>query len=340
MFAAWPANNGIWSWDGQEILVGFTVGAFEERAGHNIIEPYRSLLARSTDQGDTWSSVEPAHFVGTEADPRAVIDAMDFADPGFTMRVVGIGYHGSKRPEGAFFASSDRGGAWQGPFTFGCLAECLELEGLDITARTDYVIEGPSQCLVFMSTRGGSLASDTVFCVRTVDGGRSFRFVSWIVPPSDPYRAVMPSTVRLPSGALVTAVRRREPNTQRCWIDAYGSADTGQSWRLLGKVADTGGWNGNPPALAVTPDGRLCCVFGNRDACRMVARYSADGGGSWGDDLLLRDDFNRDRFQDPDLGYARLLRRADGKMIACYYWATAESPHQHVAATIWDADED
>ena len=49
MFAAWPANNGVWHWDGKEILVGFTVGEFEEKRGHNINEPYRSLLARSTE---------------------------------------------------------------------------------------------------------------------------------------------------------------------------------------------------------------------------------------------------------------------------------------------------
>ena len=33
-------------------------------------------------------------------------------------------------------------------------------------------------------------------------------------------------------------------------------------------------------------------------------------------------------------GYARVLQRADGRMVACYYWATEEAPHQHIAATI------
>jgi hypothetical protein len=42
MFAGWPANNGVWSWEGREILMGYTAGAFAERRGHNIVEPYRS----------------------------------------------------------------------------------------------------------------------------------------------------------------------------------------------------------------------------------------------------------------------------------------------------------
>ena len=46
-FAGWPANNGLWCWDGREILVGLTVGDFQEKQGHNIAEPYRSMLARS-----------------------------------------------------------------------------------------------------------------------------------------------------------------------------------------------------------------------------------------------------------------------------------------------------
>jgi hypothetical protein len=41
----------------------------------------------------------------------------------------------------------------------------------------------------------------------------------------------------------------------------------------------------------------------------MLARYSADLGHTWGDALLLRDDFQRDSFEDADLGYPRLIQR-------------------------------
>jgi hypothetical protein len=341
IFAGWPANNGLWCWDSREILVGLTCGPFEEKSGHNIGEPYRSILARSGDQGETWTTVEPANFVGSHAEVRCPTDKIDFTHPGFAMRIVGTGYHGSTSADGAFYVSSNRGDTWQGPCSFGSLTDHPELRGLDITSRTDYVVQGPQECLLMMSARsaGASLDKDRIFCARTSDGGRRFHFVSWVVPPTDPDRAVMPSTVQSGSGQLVTAIRRRQGGGQRCWIDAYGSADNGRSWKLLCKVADTGPWNGNPPALVRLDDRRLCCVYGERATCRILARYSGDSGRTWDRDVVLRADFHRDRHGDPDLGYPRVMQRADGKLAAIYYWATAAMPHQHIAATIWDPAE-
>jgi hypothetical protein len=336
VFAGWPANNGLWNWDGKGILVGLTTGAYSEQPGHNIQEPYRSLLARSVDQGDSWTVVRPATFVGSRAETEPLTESIDFTHPGFALRVVGTGYHGSARPAGAFYASLDRGSRWQGPYGFGSLGDCRELQDLEITSRTDYVVEGRHQCLLMMSARGPSLAMDRVFCARTSDGGRSFRFVSWVVPPADPYRAVMPSTIRSGPGRLVSVIRRREPGSQHCWIDAYASADEAQSWRYIAKVGDTGGWNGNPPALTRLRDGRLCCVFGDRATCRIMARMSVDEGRSWDQEVVLRSDFAPDSYHDPDLGYPRVVQRADDRLLAVYYWATQALPHQHIAATIWE----
>ena len=55
------------------------------------------------------------------------------------------------------------------------------------------------------------------------------------------------------------------------WIDAYRSTDDGASWSFLSRVGETGGWNGNPPALARLRDGRLCCAYGNRSRRQMLA---------------------------------------------------------------------
>jgi len=190
-----------------------------------------------------------------------------------------------------------------------------------------------------MSARGSSTLTDRVFCARTTDGGRSFSFVSWVIGPDHPHRAVMPSTVRCSSGQLVSAIRRRQVGTQRCWVDAYRSADYGLSWQQLGKVTDTGPWNGNPPALVGLADGRLCCIVGDRGTCRIVARCSTDEGKTWGGGIVLRANFRPDRYGDPDLGYPRVARRSDSNLIAIYYWATEAVPHQHIAATIWRPDE-
>jgi hypothetical protein len=337
LFAGWPANNGAWCWGGREILVGFTAGAHAELPGHNIREPYRSCLARSLDQGETWTVEEPHPFAGSSSPAQPFGGHVDFAAPGFALRIEGTGYHGSTRPGGGFFVSENRGRSWQGPFSFGALAAHPEIAGLEITARTDYLVECPRECLVFMSARGPRLPVDRTFCARTVDGGRSFAFVSWVVPPSDPYRAVMPSTVRLAATRLVSAIRRREPGTERCWLDAYASSDNGLTWNHAGRIADTGGWNGNPPALVGLVDGRLCCVYGDRATCRMMAAFSADGGATWTRTVVLRDDFHRDAHGDPDLGYPRVVQQADGKLLACYYWATRDRPCHYIASTLFQA---
>jgi len=330
-FAGWPANNGLWSWDDSELLVGFVAGPYVEQPGHNLAEPYRLLTARSADQGETWATGEPAI---NAAYPSS--QAIDFTHHGFAMRVAGTGYHGSDVAAGAFYVTLDHGQTWRGPQLFHRLQHHPELQGMTITARTDYVVEGPRACLVMLSARkSGEWGADRVFCARTTDAGKSFEFVSWVVPPSDPHRAVMPATVRCDSGRLVTAIRRRQAGGERCWIAAYASAGDGQSWQFISEVAETGGWNGNPPALARLDDGQLCCVFGERNACHMVAMFSPDEGQTWREPVILRDDFHRDAFGDPDLGYARVTQRADGQVIAIYYWATAALPHQHIAATIW-----
>lgn len=334
-FAGWPANNGLWCWDGQELLAGFVAGDYVEQRGHNIAEPYRLLTARSTDGGETWAVGAPT-LTAPEQTDQSEPAQIDYSGPGFALRVAGAGYHGSDSLEGAFFVTPDRGRTWRGPHAFDALTQHPALRDLSITARTDYVVEGAQRCLVMMSARkSADLAADRVFCARTTDGGHSFQFVAWVVPPSDPYRAVMPATVRCDSGQLVTAIRRREPGTERCWIDAYASADAGGTWRWVSKVADTGWWNGNPPALVKLRDGRLCCVFGDRAIRRMQALFSSNEGASWGRGVTLRDDFLGDAHDEPDFGYPRACQRADGQLIAIYYWATAALPHQHIAATIW-----
>jgi hypothetical protein len=262
--------------------------------------------------------------------------AVDFAGSGFAMRVVGTGYHGTDEPRGAFYLSSDRGCTWHGPYRFVGLAAHDALLGIEMTPRTDYLVSGPSECTVLLSARrSDAWGSDRVFCARTTDGGRSFRFLSWVVPPSDPYRAVMPSTVRgCHPATWISGVRRRDMGSNQGWIDAYGSTDAGATWSYLVRVGETGGWNGNPPALARLRDGRLCCVYGNRSRRQMLGCLSADEGHTWGRAWVLRDDF-QSIDDEPDLGYPRLTQRADGRLVVLYYWATEVHPQQHIAVTLW-----
>jgi hypothetical protein len=333
-FLGWPANNGLWSWDGGgEIVVGCVSGAYDPTAEfHAIRPPYTHHLLRSRDGGDTWQIETPAPYVGTGQEPKPLAQALDFTHPGFALRVAGDGYHGAADQIGSFYFSLDRGRSWHGPHRFSGLEGVPELARLILTSRTDVLLLDSNSCLVMLSARPDNAFTDRVFCARSGDGGRTFQFAGWMVPPADPFRAVMPATVACPDGQLVSAVRRRAVPADRCWIDAYASADGGSSWRLLGKVGDTGGANGNPPALLRLADGGLVCVYGRRDMRQMVARTSRDSGLTWDAEQVLRADFYGAQ---PDFGYPRLVRRADGRLMAFYYWASQEQPRQHIAASVW-----
>lgn len=87
---------------------------------------------------------------------------------------------------------------------------------------------------------------------------------------------------------------------------------------------------------AAHADGRLCCACGNRTERRLLARFSADGGASWGEPLILRDDFHSANGW-PDLGYPRLYQRRDGRLVVVYFWCTRDRPETHIEATIFSA---
>ena len=111
--------------------------------------------------------------------------------------------------------------------------------------RTDYLVNGPADCLLFLTAskaerprRAGPSRA------RTTDGGLTWRFLAFIGPEPTGY-AIMPSTVRLVAdrpGDDRPAAR----TTPRSWIDAYASHDDGRSWSFLATPEpDTG--EGNPP---------------------------------------------------------------------------------------------
>jgi hypothetical protein len=345
----WPSNHGVWAWEDGEILVGFTCGKSVDRSGHNIDEDgvIHSVLARSTDGGETWAMEDPANFAG---DGKAVSEPtgdINFAHPDFAMSVKSKILRGMSGVGESFWYSYDRGRSWHGPYNFGNLMGHPELAGMEFTARTDYITNASDSCLFFISARQvadrNSIRKDQVFLARTTNSGKTFEHVSWVIGPDDPYRAVMSSSVRCSATKLLTTIRRRAVPRNVNWIDACVSEDNGESWAFLSRVGDTGsraddtGRNGNPPALVRLRDGRLCCVYGDRGRRNlMLAKLSSDEGATWSSEVVLRNDYNTDAFGDADLGYPQLVQRPDGKLVAIYYWATARHTKLHIAATIWE----
>src|SRR5262245_33609217 len=204
-FGGWPANHGIWAW-GDEILVGFSRGYHkdlgEERHNIDRERPEEHLLARSKDGGVTWAIEYPAEqhvLVGTagmrhgtlppdarEPEPVDCPGGIDFTHPDFAMTCRMGGIHtGVSR----LYYSYDRGHSWKGPFR-------LPLFGQPgIAARTDSIVNGPRDCHLFLTASKSNNREGRPICVRTIDGGKTWKFVSFIGPEPKGY-SIMPSTVR------------------------------------------------------------------------------------------------------------------------------------------------
>jgi hypothetical protein len=92
---------------------------------------------------------------------------------------------------------------------------------------------------------------------------------------------------------------------------------------------DTG--EGNPPSLIRLADGRLCLTYGYRAVPFGIrARLSGDGGKTWNQEIVLRDDGGG-----RDVGYPRSVQRPDGKVVTVYYFHDTLKGERYIAATIW-----
>ncbi len=349
-YGGWPANYGIWSW-GNEIVVGFILGYYKADVAYHARDkgrPFVTMQARSLDGGESWDVCPfPGRTPGNRglsADehmnpPLWVANALegenapvpspghiDFTHPEFALMCARTALGAGARSW--FYVSTDCCRHWEGPYwlpTFGQSG---------IAARTDYLVDGPDICTLFLTAAKPNGREGRVFCARTADAGQTFDFISWVTPEPAGY-AIMPASLRLASGRILVAVRHsagaNTPTSPRCWIALYASDDNGRSWQYLAEPVSDTGRGGNPPTLSQLQDGRLCITYGLRKPpFGMRAVFSQDGGATWGEPVVLRDGAGNH-----DLGYPRTVQRPDGAMVTVYYWNDDAESERYIAATLW-----
>lgn len=354
-FAGWPANYGMWRW-GDEIVVGFTVGAHRSvERGHAIDkrQPFVNMQARSLDGGLSWQSeafngqrpggrglsadehmgaglrLSELMHAGSAAVPPQPLDftASDFA---FMAARTGLG----RGVFSFFYVSYDRCHNWQGPYRLPMFGQT------GLAARTDALILGEREALLFLTANKADGGEGKVICVRTVDGGRTFALLSEVggEPSGRGDFAIMSASLILPGGRILCARRFRQGASGKSWIDLYASDDGGRHWTFLARPASfqQPGHSGNPPALLRLNDGRLALIYGNRDRFAICARLSEDGGDNWSEEITLRGGG-----ANGDMGYARALLLDDGAALAAYYIndAPGGDGERFIEATIWRGDD-
>jgi hypothetical protein len=323
-FAGWPANNGIWSW-GDEILVGFSLGYFKNNEHGHAIDGQRGSVprfARSIDGGRTWKLEVPSFLDASDKEKEATDPegGIDFQNPNFAMTLRMVS---SRTGFSRFCYSYDRGHNWKGPYKL----PTFDRKG--IAARTDYIVNGKHDCMAFITASKTNGKEGRVFCTRTIDGGKTWKFSAWIGPEPNGF-SIMPSSVRISPVRILTAIRREEGEEH--WVDAYVTNDNGATWQFLNRPAlSTGGSVGNPPSMVKLKDGRIAVTYGYRSAPYGIrARISTDNGLTWGDEIVLRNDGGC-----WDLGYPRTVQRPDGYVVTTYYFNDSRETERYIAATIW-----
>jgi hypothetical protein len=353
-YAGWPANYGIWSW-GDEIVVGFTLGyvkadvAFHPR---DKSRPFVTMQARTLDGGESWDvqpmpcrtpgeralsadeHMAPDLWVGNAlaTGPHALTPCpggIDFTHPDFALLCARSGLRAGARSW--FYYSYDRCRSWHGPYALPMFGQT------GIAARTDYLVSGRDECILFLTAAKPDGEEGRVFCAHTADGGKTFTFRSWVTPEPDGY-TIMPASVRLSPTRILVAVRgsadRASSPAEHDWIDLYASDDDGVTWSFLNRPVANTGYGGNPPTLLRLQDGRLCLTYGFRDApFGMRAIVSHDDGLTWGEPILLRDGAGNH-----DLGYPRTVQRPDGSLVTVYYYNDHPEGERYITATVWDVE--
>lgn len=337
-FYGWPANCGMWLWPGKdgdhdEILVGLVEGWHLQDHGNNhAIDTTKErtvIFSRSYDGGRTWTLERPElkqpdlEVLNTtepddEKDAAVIPDCpggIDFTAPGFAMMFQNMTTHYPSRSW--FYVTQDKGHTWEGPYRVPMFCKAMSM-------RTDYMVLDKDTMLLGMTGSRDDGFEGITFYGKLSDGGKTWtRLGTMGEIHCDGFR-IMPSTVRLPDGALLCATRYCEKGGPR-YIEMFRSDDEGQSWNAISRV----GWTddthaGNPPAMQMLPDGRILLVYGQRQEPRgMVALTSTDGV-NWSEPFFIRRNAGS-----PDMGYPRMVIRSDGSAVAAYYYMMTTHYYDH-----------
>jgi len=356
-FCGWPYYCGLWKVGNGDLVAGFKriANDYASPAGisHENLTFRRGglYLVRSSDNGRSWAppADAPVFRLDTTA---AEIEALgprhyepegplDLGNPDTLIMSGGVPALFKPDSQAWLSASTDGGRSWRRPIL-------LPQGGLPaLTGHGSSLVRSDGMNLIglTLTTEDGWNNRPLLYGSRD---GIEWRFVSFITPATaagsgsavsdrtGPFifgaiRHIYPRLIELQDGRLLAAIRFQREATSVIWTDIYESGDGGLTWAFLSRPTD---W-GAPGDLVQMQDGRIVLVYGYRvRPFGIRARVSADGGRSWGTELILRDDGGS-----WDLGYPRVVEHRPGRLLTVYYMNLKNDPVQlnggirHIAQT-------
>lgn len=355
-FCGWPFYCGLWKTGDGSVLAGFKKIARSYDSAASIshtkltVGQGNLVLIRSQDGGASWdaSSQQEVFDLGDTVD-RILADGgenysepLDFSNP--DVLVMSGALPALLKPNSRAWvrASADGGRSWRPPIL-------LPLDGLpNVTGHGPPTVRQDGMCLLGVSTTSDGGWRNRPLVYASPDG-QQWHFLSSIVPQDAGGSAISDRAgpfifgaigqfytrlLALRNGRVIASIRFQRDATGVIWTDIYESDDGARTWRFLSRVTD---W-GAPGDIVEMMDGRLVCVYGYRLAPSGIrTRVSEDGGRSWGQEFILRDDGGS-----WDLGYPRVIEVAPGRLLTTYYMNTRNDPIQmnggvrHIARTIFE----
>ena len=357
-FAAWPHYCGLWQVADGSIVAGFkrvptSYGQPDDVDHTNLTRNMGEIVViRSTDQGASWdqSSITPvfdmlireeADLPGGKAADWSDLPPLDFTDPDTLLMGGGIPALFAPNARAWMRASTDGGRTWR-PHT---LLPNWDFPGVSMPGSSQYSVREDGTMLLGIQTWAPGAQGPRPIVYASPDGVQ-FLYLGSIIgeepkspyyPGGTPFAAAphfYPRPVVLKDGRVLSALRYQRDARYVIWTEIHESLDGGRTWHWKSRLND---W-GAPADLVPMADGRVCAVYGYRNADGPGIRYriSEDQGLTWGTEMILRDDAGS-----WDLGYPRVIETEPGTLLATYYINLKNDPIQmnggvrHVACTVF-----
>lgn len=359
-FSGWPFTSGMWETADGSIVVGFKRNKSRYRSIEDVHhdhvneeEKNEIMLVRSKDRGETWDAdnlvkiwekaVSVDEVMAQGAQNYADEAPLDFRNKDTLVATGSTPSFGLLNSKTWLRVSTDGGRNWRRPL----ILPLIGMQALSATSASTVRADGRS--LIFLTSSSPDGWSRRPLVYASIDGGHAWTFLSFIAGPREDdgsadgdwkstfrfggHRWYYPRGIQLKDGRIICTLRCQRDPTGIMWTEIYESRDSARTWRFLSRVND---W-GAPGDICEMADGRIVCVYGYRLRPSGIRyRISEDGGATWGEEVVLRDDGGS-----WDLGYPRVMERAPGELLTVYYFNSKDDPIQvnggvrHVCRTIF-----